>query len=228
MNHPDLNDLQFYAMVVEHGGFAAAERALGVPKIAAEPAHRPARNRTRRAAVAAERRASSPSPTSAKAFIATRRRCSPRRRPRAKRWIASAPRRAAVIKVSCPVAIAQEDARARSCRNFMKKHPPGARVQLHVSNRRVDVIQGRFRHRDPRAQPARPTTARWWRAVSASCANCWSRAPKYLDRVGRPAGTNRTVGKHTTLSMSEDDSRQRWTLHGPDGQVSEGGPDSRR
>ena len=32
MNHPDLNDLQFYAMVVEHGGFAAAERALGVPK----------------------------------------------------------------------------------------------------------------------------------------------------------------------------------------------------
>ena len=26
-NHPDLNDLQFYAMVVEHGGFAAAERA---------------------------------------------------------------------------------------------------------------------------------------------------------------------------------------------------------
>ena len=32
MNHPDLNDLQFFAMVVEHGGFAAAERALGVPK----------------------------------------------------------------------------------------------------------------------------------------------------------------------------------------------------
>ena len=27
MNHPDLNDLQFYAMVVEHGGFAAASRA---------------------------------------------------------------------------------------------------------------------------------------------------------------------------------------------------------
>ncbi|MDZ4046723.1 MAG: LysR substrate-binding domain-containing protein, partial [Pseudoxanthomonas sp.] len=24
---------------------------------------------------------------------------------------------------------------------------------------------------------------------------------------------------HTTLSMSEDDSRQRWTLHGPEGQV---------
>src|SRR6185369_8306881 len=28
----DLNDLQFFAMVVEHGGYAAAERALGIPK----------------------------------------------------------------------------------------------------------------------------------------------------------------------------------------------------
>ena len=29
---PDLNDLYFFAMVVEHGGFSAAGRALGVPK----------------------------------------------------------------------------------------------------------------------------------------------------------------------------------------------------
>ncbi len=26
----DLNDLYYFAMVVEHGGFAAAERALGI------------------------------------------------------------------------------------------------------------------------------------------------------------------------------------------------------
>ena len=32
MNLPDLNDLQFFASVVEHGGYAAAERALGIPK----------------------------------------------------------------------------------------------------------------------------------------------------------------------------------------------------
>src|SRR5204862_263396 len=32
MNLPDLNDLQFFAGVVEHGGYAAAERALGIPK----------------------------------------------------------------------------------------------------------------------------------------------------------------------------------------------------
>ena len=28
----DLNDLRFFAAVVEHGGFSAAGRALGVPK----------------------------------------------------------------------------------------------------------------------------------------------------------------------------------------------------
>src|SRR6478609_6579639 len=32
MTGPDLNDLQFFAIVVEHGGYAAAERALGIPK----------------------------------------------------------------------------------------------------------------------------------------------------------------------------------------------------
>ena len=32
MKTPDLNDLQFFAVVVEHGGYAAAERALGIPK----------------------------------------------------------------------------------------------------------------------------------------------------------------------------------------------------
>lgn len=30
--YPDLNDLQLFARVVEHGGFAAAARAMGVPK----------------------------------------------------------------------------------------------------------------------------------------------------------------------------------------------------
>ncbi len=28
----DLNDLYYFAVVVDHGGFAAAERALGIPK----------------------------------------------------------------------------------------------------------------------------------------------------------------------------------------------------
>ena len=32
MSQPDLNDLYFFAQVVERGGFAAAGRALGVPK----------------------------------------------------------------------------------------------------------------------------------------------------------------------------------------------------
>src|SRR5690606_35406354 len=32
MTLPDLNELYYFAKVVEHGGFAAAGRALGIPK----------------------------------------------------------------------------------------------------------------------------------------------------------------------------------------------------
>ncbi|MEG2049955.1 MAG: LysR family transcriptional regulator, partial [Comamonas sp.] len=32
MSLPDLNDLYYFALVVEHGGFAPASRALGIPK----------------------------------------------------------------------------------------------------------------------------------------------------------------------------------------------------
>jgi hypothetical protein len=32
MKLPDLNDLYYFAQVVEHGGFAPASRALGIPK----------------------------------------------------------------------------------------------------------------------------------------------------------------------------------------------------
>ena len=32
MKLPDLNELYYFAQVVEHGGFAPAGRALGLPK----------------------------------------------------------------------------------------------------------------------------------------------------------------------------------------------------
>ena len=31
----DLNDLYYFAAVVDHGGYAAAERALGIPRAVA-------------------------------------------------------------------------------------------------------------------------------------------------------------------------------------------------
>ena len=45
----DLNDLYYFAAVVDHGGFAAAERALGIPSaLAAELGVRQLQRSTRR------------------------------------------------------------------------------------------------------------------------------------------------------------------------------------
>lgn len=214
MNHPDLNDLQFYAMVVEHGGFAAAERALGVPKsrlsrriaqLESDLGVRLLQRSTRKFAVtdvgqSVYRHAQTMLAEAQAAREAVDR-------------VSAAPR--GVIKVSCPVALAQE-LLAPLLPEFMKKHPQ-VRIQLHVSNRRVDVIQEGFdvalRVRSQLTDDGEMVARSFGQLRELLVAS-----PKYLDRVGRPATPSDLAG-HTTLSMSEDDSRQRWTLHGPDGHV---------
>ncbi|MBY4594969.1 LysR family transcriptional regulator [bacterium BD-1] len=214
MNHPDLNDLQFYAMVVEHGGFAAAERALGVPKsrlsrriaqLESDLGVRLLQRSTRKFAVtdvgqSVYRHAQTMLAEAQAAREAVDR-------------VSAAPR--GVIKVSCPVALAQE-LLAPLLPEFMKKHPQ-VRIQLHVSNRRVDVIQEGFdvalRVRSQLTDDGEMVARSFGQLRELLVAS-----PKYLDRTGRPA-TPADLAGHTTLSMSEDDSRQRWTLHGPDGHV---------
>ena len=43
-------------------------------------------------------------------------------------------------------------------------------------------------------------------------------SPHYLERAGRPK-TPSELASHTTLSMSDDDAHQRWSLHGPNGEI---------
>jgi DNA-binding transcriptional LysR family regulator len=214
MNHPDLNDLQFYAMVVEHGGFAAAERALGIPKsrlsrriaqLETELGVRLLQRSTRKFAVtdvgqSVYRHAQTMLAEAQAAREAVDR-------------VSATPRGS--IKVSCPVAIAQE-VLGPILPDFMKKHPQ-VRVQLHVSNRRVDVIQEGFdiaiRVRSQLTDDGEMVARSFGQLRELLVAS-----PRYLDRIGRPQLPS-DLAHHTTLSMSEDDSRQRWTLHGPDGQV---------
>ena len=214
MNHPDLNDLQFYAMVVEHGGFAAAERALGIPKsrlsrriaqLENELGVRLLQRSTRKFAVtdvgqSVYRHAQTMLAEAQAAREAVDR-------------VSAAPRGS--IKVSCPVSIAQE-VLGPILPEFMKKHPQ-VRLQLHVSNRRVDVIQEGFdvaiRVRSQLTDDGEMVARSFGQLRELLVAS-----PRYLDRVGRPKLPADLAG-HTTLSMSEDDARQRWTLHGPEGQV---------
>ena len=214
MNHPDLNDLQFFAMVVEHGGFAAAERALGVPKsrlsrriaqLESDLGVRLLQRSTRKFAVtdvgqSVYRHAQTMLAEAQAAREAVDR-------------VSAAPR--GIIKVSCPVALAQE-LLAPLLPGFMKQHPQ-VRIQLHVSNRRVDVIQEGFdvalRVRSQLTDDGEMVARSFGQLRELLVAS-----PRYLDRVGRPRQPSDLAGQ-TTLSMSEDDARQRWTLHGPEGQV---------
>lgn len=214
MNAPDLNDLQFFAMVVEHGGYAAAERALGIPKsrlsrriaqLENDLGVRLLQRSTRKFAVtdigqSVYRHASTMLAEAQAAREAVER-------------VSAVPR--GVVRVSCPVALAQE-LLPRLLPDFLRGYPQ-VRVQMHVSNRRVDVIQEGFdvalRVRD-RLDDDGELAMRSFGHIRALLVA----SPAYLARAGRPRLPADLTG-HQTLNMSEDEARQRWSLHGPGGEV---------
>jgi len=214
MTTPDLNDLQFFAIVVEHGGYAAAERALGIPKsrlsrritqLETDLGVRLLQRSTRKFAVtdvgqSVYRHAQSMLAEAQAAREAVDR-------------VSAEPR--GLIKVSSPVALAQ-DMLAKLLPQFLAAYPQ-VRVQLHVSNRRVDIIPEGFdvalRVRSQLDDDGELVLRSFGQIRELLVAS-----PVYLKRRGRPA-TPVDLTTHATLSMSEDEARQRWTLHGPDNAI---------
>lgn len=210
MKAPDLNDLQFFAIVVEHGGYAAAERALGIPKsrlsrritqLETDLGVRLLQRSTRKFAVtdigqSVYRHAQSMLAEAQAAREAVDR-------------VSAEPR--GLIKVSSPVALAQ-DMLAKLLPEFLAAHPQ-VRVQLHVSNRRVDIIPEGFdvalRVRSKLDEDGELVLRSFGQISELLVAS-----PAYLKRRGRPVEPAELTA-HATLSMSEDEARQRWTLHGP-------------
>lgn len=210
----DLNDLYYFAMVVEHGGFAAAERALGIPKsrlsrriaqLESDLDVRLLQRSTRRFAVtdigqSVYRHAQSMlSEAQAAREVVDRLSAEPRGQ----------------IKVSVPVSLAQQEL-AHLLPDFLRRYPQ-VRVQLHVSNRRVDVINEGFdvalrvrSHLNDDGSLVLRSFGQIQELLVAS--------PDYLSRYGRPQSPS-DIANHTTLSMSEDDSRQRWELQDSQGQA---------
>ncbi len=210
----DLNDLYYFAAVVDHGGFAAAERALGIPKsrlsrrisaLETELGVRLLQRSTRRFAVtdvgtSVHRHAQSMLAEAQAAREAVDR-------------LSVEPR--GTVRVSVPVSMAQQQF-PKLLPEFMALYPK-VRVQLIVSNRRVDVINEgvdvalRVRAKlDDDGSLVMRSFGQIQELLVAS--------PKYLDRAGRPSAPEE-LAEHVTLSISEDDARQRWELHGPDGEV---------
>jgi len=207
---PDLNDLQFFAHVVEHGGYAAAERALGIPKsrlsrrvaqLEADLGVRLLQRSTRKFAVtevgqSVYRHAQSMLSEAQAAREAVDR-------------LSAEPR--GLVKISAPIALAEEML-GKLLPEFLATYPQ-VRVQLHVSNRRVDLITEGYdvavRVRTKLDDDGELVMRRFGQINELLVAS-----PAYLDRYGRPK-LPQELATHRTLSMSEDEGRQRWTLQGP-------------
>jgi len=208
-----LDDFFYFAKVAEHGGYARAARALGIPKsrlsrhVAALEARLGVRlvNRsTRRFAVTdvgqnVQRHALA---MLAEADAAVE----------AVEFARAEPR--GLIKVSCPVSLAQT-ALAAILPEFLARYP-AVRVLLHASNRRVDVINEGFDLAlRVRTHPSGEDglimrsfgEGRELLVASAS----------YLDRAGRPQRPAELAGL-ATLGFAPEAERQSWELVGTDGE----------
>lgn len=203
----DLNDLAFFAAVAEHRGFAAAGRALGIPKsrlsrrvaqLEEELGVVLVQRSTRQFAITeigrqflAHCQAMLAEARAAEDTIATQR---------------AEPR--GIVRLSAPVEIAQNFVAA--CLPRFLADYPRVRVQFLVSNRRFDLINENIDialrvRRVPDMDPELVTRplSRMHSILTAS--------PAYLDRRGRPQQPQ-DLAAHDTLSLIEMDTAQNWTF----------------
>lgn len=216
MRLPDLNDLYYFAQVVDHGGFAPAGRALGLPKsklsrrIALLEARLGAQlllRSTRRFAVTeagrgyyAHCRAMLTEAEAAEESIA----------------LAHAEPRG-VIRMSCPVALLATRV-ADMLADFLVRHP---RVELHLeeTNRPVDVVAEGF-DLALRVRPPPIEDSELVMRVLSDRGQCLVAAPALLERLGVPAGPA-DLPRFPSMVLGQPQDEHRWILHGPDGALAE-------
>ena len=207
----DLNDMLYFAEVVDRGGFAAAGRSLGLPKsrlsrrIAALEERLGVRllqrttrklsltesgERYHRHCVAVREQAEAAEETVAIAH--------------------SEPR--GTIRVACPVTFAQSTI-AHLIPVFLARHPQ-VRIEMQVANRVVDLVQEGV----DVALRVRPSLDDSGSLVVKKLGMSHSllvASPAQLERQGRPQGFD-DLGRLSTVAMSATDGRTAWRLVGPD------------
>lgn len=203
----DLNDLYFFASVVEHGGFSAAGRALGLPKS----------RLSKRIAQLEERLGVRLLQRTTRRFMVTEvgtrfyQHCravleEARAAQEAVDELRTEPR--GVVRVSCPVSLAQ-NVLGPLLPAFLREHPK-VRVRLTATNRRVDVIGEGYdvaiRVRDKLDTDATLVVRSVGHARSILVA---SRA--FLNAHGRPQ-TLQDLARLPALSMFEHEGAHLWEL----------------
>jgi DNA-binding transcriptional LysR family regulator len=208
-----LEGFYYFTQVVAHGGFARAARALGIPKsrlsrhvmaLEAQLNVRLINRSTRRFAVTGVGQEVYRHATAmlAEADAALEAVESARAEPRG------------TIRASCPVALAQS-ALAPMLPDFLAKYP-AVRMQMHVSNRRVDVVREGFDVAlRVRSQPSGEdglVMRAFGRANQLLVAS-----PKYLARTGAPSSPHE-LRERETLDYGGELDPGPWQLVGPNGE----------
>ena len=216
MKLPDLNELYYFAQVVEHGGFAPAGRALGLPKS----------KLSRRVALLEERLGAQLLLRSTRSFAVTEVGKRYYEHCRAMLTEAEAAEESValsqsepcgLVRLSCPVALLATRI-GPMLSQFMMLHP---RVQLQVdeTNRRVDVIaEGldlAIRVRPPPLQDSDLVLRKL-----AERRQCLVAAPALLAQCGLPDGPM-DLAHWPSLDMGLPQEAHRWQLFGPEGQRAE-------
>jgi len=216
MNLPDLNELYYFAQVVEHGGFAPAGRALGIPKS----------KLSRRVALLEERLGAQLLLRSTRSFAVTEVGKRYYAHCRAMLTEAEAAEESValihsepcgVVRLSCPVALLAAQVGGMLAA-FMLRHP---RVVLQVdeTNRRVDVVgEGldlAIRVRPPPLQDSDLVL----RTLAERC-QCLLASPALLQRM-QPPGGPMDLSAWPSLDMGMPQETHRWLLFGPGGERAE-------
>src|SRR3954471_15101704 len=209
----DLNDLYYFSIVVEKNGFAAAGRALGIPKS----------RLSRRVAQLEERLGVRLLQRSTRRFAVTDagqrfyRHCQAviaeaQAAEEAVAQLTTEPR--GLVRLSCPVSITQ-NVMANILPGFAEKYPQ-VKILVLSTNRRIDLINEgvdvaiRVRFKlDTDADLVVRTFGHSHSVLVAS--------PKYLDEKGRPQQPEE-LASHPTISIAELE-WQAWELSGPDGRT---------
>jgi DNA-binding transcriptional LysR family regulator len=208
----DLNDLFFFAQVVEHGGFAAAGRALGIPKS----------KLSRRVSMLEERLGVRLIQRSTRRFSVTELGQAYHRHCLAMAAEAEAAQETidrsraepqGLIRVTCPVSLVS-DRVAPIVARFMADHPR-LRVHLEASNRRVDVIEEgvdvAIRVRMPPLEDSDLVIRQLKRHDSALIAS-----PRLLGQGERPRHPD-DLARFDSLDMANATGVHVWRLQDPQG-----------
>ncbi|MEO6320841.1 MAG: LysR family transcriptional regulator [Polaromonas sp.] len=209
----DLNDMLYFAEVAERGGFAAAGRALGLPK--SRLSRRVAELEARLGVRLLQRTTRKLSLTEVGDIYL--RHCSAMRdealaAAEAVAHLQVEPR--GLLRVTCPVTLAQSTLGYLIPRYLALF--PLVRLDLRVINRVVDLVEEGI----DIALRVRPTLddsgSLVVKQLGATCGHLLA-SPEQLRRQGTPASLE-DLARLDTVAMSSTDGRSAWVLVGPEGQ----------